>query len=145
MKNTLILLSLCLPVIFTSCSKNEGCTDRNATNFDAAAEENCNCCTYEGQLVFWYGQSVATFLSNNGYTSLTYYVDGSIVGSSAANVYWTGAPDCGQNSSITVTKDLGESKSKAYEFEVKDQTGEVIWSGIRNWEANKCIKLELTE
>jgi hypothetical protein len=99
---------------------------------------------YTGKIVFWYNQSTANHLVTDGSTALTYTVDGKIVGSSAANVYYTSAPDCGSNGSITVEKDLGSSKSKSFSYSIKDQTGDIIWSGSVTFEANTCTKTQLT-
>ena len=54
------------------------------------------------------------------------------------------APDCGQNASITVTKDMGGSKIYPATYEVVDDAGYTIWSGIVNFEANTCTAYELT-
>lgn len=128
---------------FASCKK-EGCTDGNATNFDEDAKKDDGTCTYEGQAVLWYGQETSEAMVSDWISSLTFYVDGKVVGSSASNVYFTGAPDCGAEASVTVTKDLGLTKGKSYEYSVIDDWGDMIWSGILNFEANTCMKLELT-
>jgi hypothetical protein len=59
-------------------------------------------------------------------------------------VYWTAAPNCGDNASITVTKDLGGVKTQSYSYSVKDQTGFEYWSGTLNFNANTCFATELT-
>lgn len=128
--------------LLSSCKK-EGCTDQQATNYDENAKKENGTCTYEGTHVFWYGEDAAEFLINDGASSLTFYVDNQIIGSSAASVYWTSAPECGQASSITVTKQLGNVKTQAYNFEVIDQTGWVYWEGTLNFNANQCISFEL--
>jgi len=84
------------------------------------------------------------FLLLGDVTALTYYVDGTVVGSSAASVVWTGAPDCGQDGSVTVTKNLGNVKSKAYTYSVKDQDGNELWSGTVNFKANTCVAVQLS-
>lgn len=134
-----------MSVVFTSCSKVQGCMDADADNYDALAEEDDNSCVYSGSVVFWYGESAAEFLINDGATALTYYVDGQIVGSTSASVFWTGAPDCGQDASLTVTKDLGNAKNKSYTYSIEDQTGLEYWSGVANFTANTCVATELTE
>jgi len=40
-------------VVLTSCSKEKGCTDEKATNYDPGAEENDGSCESTGEVVFW--------------------------------------------------------------------------------------------
>ena len=127
----------------TSCSKEKGCTDLNAKNYSETAKEDDGSCVYEGEIVFWYGKATADSLTNIGSVSLTYYVDNDIVGSSAADVYYTSTPDCGANGTITVTKDLGCDKSKSYSYKIIDQDNDEIWSGTVNFNANTCTAIEL--
>ena len=112
-------------------------------NYESDATQNDGSCNYEGRVVFWYGQAVSEAKSPVA-TSYTYYVDGQVVGSQAVSTYWTAAPDCGQNASITVTKDMGGSKIYPATYEVVDDAGYTIWSGIVNFEANTCTTYELT-
>ncbi len=129
--------------LFTSCKK-EGCTDSSSKNFNADAKKDDGTCKYEGQVVLWYGKATSTNLQDDGAITLTYYVDGKVVGSSATSVYWLSRPECGQNGSITITKDLGEVKNKSYTYSVKDQTGFEYWTGVANFTANTCESTELT-
>jgi hypothetical protein len=121
----------------------DGCTDPNAVNFDSAADTNDGSCTYEGEVVFWYGEATSIELIDYLSSSLNFYVDGQIVGSTATTQFWNGAPDCGSNASITVTENLGGVTSRALTYEVIDDWGDVIWEGVVNFEANTCTTFEL--
>lgn len=147
MKKTILwMMALTIgAMVNVGCAKKEGCMDAKATNYDEDAKKDCGCCTYEGEVVFWVGQSAASYISTTGLaTTLNYYVDGQFVGSTSASQYWTGAPNCGQNGSMTITKNLGESKSKAYSYSVIDEDGYTWWQGTINFDANTCLKTELT-
>lgn len=121
----------------------EGCTDADAVNYNLDAEVNDNSCEYSGSVVFWYGEEVATE-KQQWATAYTFWVDGQIVGSQAVSMYWSGAPDCGQDASITVERDLGNIKTVAAEYEIIDDTGFVVWEGVINFQANTCEAIELT-
>lgn len=145
MKSKVLMLSIFIAVLTASCAKKEGCTDQKATNFDEDAKKDCNCCTYESSIVFWLNQADANYISTTGQaTVLNYYFDGEFVGSTGASQYWTASPNCGQNGSMTVTKDLGESKSKAYVLTVVDEDGYTWWTQTLNLDANTCHQLQLT-
>lgn len=123
--------------------KIEGCTDADAVNYNMDAEVNDNSCEYSGSVVFWYGEEVS-IEKQQWATAYTFWVDGQVVGSQAVSVYWSGAPECGQDGSITVERDLGNVKSLAAEYEVIDDAGFVVWEGVLNFRANTCEAIELT-
>ncbi len=47
MMKKLLLILLCLPLLFSSCKKEEGCTDSIATNYNAEAEEEDGSCIFD--------------------------------------------------------------------------------------------------
>lgn len=140
-KNLILTIVAGAAIVFTGCKK-EGCTDKDAVNFCDECKKDDGTCTYKGNIVFWYNSSTSAALVNDGAVSLTYYVDGQIVGSSAANVYYTSAPNCNQGG-VTVEKDLGKSRSKGFSYSVKDQTGWEYYSGTVTFTANTCTTYQL--
>ncbi len=146
MKKVVYFGSIAILTLFSvSCSKKKGCTDPTSINYDSKAEENDNSCAYEGNIIFYYDQSVSEELVNSEVPNLTYYVDNKLVGSSASSVYFTSKPNCGAQGSMTVKKSLGTSKNQSFTYSVKGNDNEEIWGGTVIVNANDCTILQLTE
>jgi hypothetical protein len=99
---------------------------------------------YEGSVVFWMDKDTRDFfpLLYEDVTSLKYYVNDELVGTSGI-VSWTGAPNCGQNGSITAKLNLGASETKGFSYYITDQKDDVLKFGTVNLESNKCLKHQL--
>jgi len=129
-----------------SCKKDNkirGCMDKDSYTYSSAAQEDDGSCLFEGQIVFWYSQTASAGLVADGATALTFYLNSQIIGSTAASVYWTTTPLCGENGSITVTEELGKAKTHSYTLSVQDQTGHEYWGGPVNVDANTCTQNQL--
>jgi len=141
--NKVFYALLVISISLAGC-KTEGCTDLDAVNWNPDADTSDGSCVFEGQAVLWYGEEVSIFKGSIGTVAYTFYSDGQLVGSQAVSTYWNGAPNCGQDASITITKDLGSNTSMNTTYQVIDDLGFTIWSGYINFQANTCIALELT-
>ena len=119
----LALLALLFVQFFSSCSKDDE--------------------SYTGEIVIWYDEETSNSLVAAGVPTLTYYVDNQVIGSTATNVFWTGVPDCGQNGSITIEKDLGSSESKNFPYRIVTDSGDELWKGELLFEANTCTSQRL--
>lgn len=148
MKTHLFLILSVL--VLSSCSKG-GCTDPKAYNYDESAKKNSGC-SYQGSNVFWYDQTTSTEMLNAGITSLRYYVDDELVGTSDPTLFWPEAPECGQNSSVTCAKKWENNSysensiayvGRNFEYLVIDQDGTQIWSGILPFFIDACGDLQL--
>ena len=117
--------------------------DQLSKNYDSKAKEDNGSCTYEGRVVFWYKQAVADQLAADSIQTLNYFLDGVSVGSGASSVAWPTSPNCGENGSITVNRDLGTTKKKDFGYVVKNEDGFEVFSGIVTIEANLCKTVEL--
>ena len=153
MKKTITTIGMamliCLTVFLANGCKKEkikGCTVSSADNFKSDAEEDDGSCSYSGNIVLWYDLATANNLNTDGITSLTYYVDGSVAGSQAANLYYTAIPNCGGSGTITISKTWTGGKTKNYSFSTKDQTATVVASmaGTATFTAKTCTAIQLT-
>ena len=139
-----LLFLLSLSVFISSCAK-KGCTDPLSTNYDSSAKSSDGSCSYQGKVIFWFDQTKADDFIANGTTSLTYKMDGVVVGTSGTNVIFASAPDCGANGAVTVTKNLGGSLSKSYALTVTDQDGNTVYTATITLAASttSCFQVQL--
>lgn len=59
--NRLIFISLCLTIIFSSCKKEEGCTDPVAKNYNIDAESDDGSCDFGSIVGVWKPDSVVIY------------------------------------------------------------------------------------
>ena len=135
-------------MFFTSCAK-KGCTDGDATNFCDKCKKDDGSCTYNGKLVFWWSKSFADSCAANSVTAVKVYADGAFQGTLAvSSQYWTSTPGCGANSTITVSRDLGKSKTKgiglAYTYTIGGVESAMLGQETLTLAANTCISYQLT-
>jgi hypothetical protein len=130
-------------LLFNSCSKNKGCTDKSSINYDPAATKNSGC-VYKGSVVLWFNQASSSHMSNHGISGINIYVDRILIGALNANDYCDTTPACSQPHSITVEKDLGASSSKIFDIEVMDNIGNSIWVSKKTWISNTCSPVQIS-
>jgi hypothetical protein len=142
MKTFIHILALSAVLILPGCRK-PGCTDPNADNYSETAKPDDGSCYYSGSAVFWYKEATAKELYTDGSYSLYYFLEDKFVGTSTSEMFWKYEPDCGQQASVTVLKDLGSQPTRSYNYYVLDQHDRELWSGELNISGNECTKIEL--
>ena len=120
-----------------------GCTDPEASNFDATADTDDGSCTFEGSAVFWYGASVAVDLDAYLSDTLTFYLDGEEGLVAATDTYWLVAPDCGVPSTYTLTVPLPNGDARVATYQVVDNFGDVLWDGVVAFNVGGCTAIKL--
>src|SRR5437879_2028603 len=126
MKKVLFYVAAAAMIAAFGCSKKKGCTDSASTNFCSDCKEDDGSCQYQGQMVVWWNKTFADSATTLGVSSIKVYVDGIFINNYVTSTNWTGAPGCGANGSITVTKSLGGSKSKSFSVAMKDQSDQPL-------------------
>lgn len=140
MTSTSFLRTIIIVLSFSAIigCKQEGCTDSDSLNFSSRADEDDGSCVFEASAVFWHDQAASDSLLSNNVTTLTYYVDDTSVGSNASTTFWTSAPGCGGNGSLSITERLGRAKTKNFDYRIEDQNGNLLEEGQLTMSANSC-------
>jgi hypothetical protein len=155
-------ITICtITISISSCKKAKvkGCMDSDSINYNASAEEDDGSCSYKAAVNFWYNQATSTSMtsSSGGYgypiSTMTYYVNGKVIGSSAATVYNTSEPACG-GGAAHASFTLGSAKTATYSYYiiVDSPTGSsqgqdttyTLYSGSVPLNAhNSCLSIQL--
>ena len=94
----LILILLCLPLLFSSCKKEEGCTDPIAKNYNSDAELDNGSCDYGSIIGVWKPDSVIIYLLEKEFSlagelldseNFTYTTSPESIGLSGENLEFT--------------------------------------------------------
>ncbi len=129
------LFLIALVALCSACSKQNGCTNENAINYDPSAEVDDGTCQYNGSIVFWNHV-------DDGLCEVAISVDGVAVGVITQD--YPGAPNCGQNGCVTF---VGKPKTytvQASETDDCDGDGDVrTWNFEITLQGNSCLTQKL--
>ena len=139
------IVFLTLSVFISGCGTgNSGCKDTTAKNYKSSADKNC-CCQYDADVVWWMTEATAdTYRTDLGITTLTYTLDGVIIGTSTTDNFCAAEPVCGQEGAKNYSCVLDRKEPVVFAGEVKGDNGTIIWSGNVSVTANGCTKIEIT-
>jgi len=124
----------------SSCKKPvEGCTDIDADNFDALAEEDNGTCYFSGGAVFYHNLAGSQYLLDNGIPYARVLIDNVSNGVLSANVHWSFIPSCSSEDAITIQNyGLAYQKSKQFNYRVEEPDGSLLDAGTFMIRANSC-------
>lgn len=103
-------------------------------------------CTKEdniAKVIIWQGQSNASDWDILNVQSLTTYVDGEIVASQKASIYFTSEPNCTSNGGMKFDVNLQKNKSGRINTIVKGDNGVEYYNEFIDVVTTDCNKLEL--
>ncbi len=136
-------LFISFSIILNSCAK-KGCTDSNADNYTQDAKEDDGTCTYTGSVVVWWGKTLSDSAQAYGLTAIKVYTDGAFLSTNATSTYWTGAPSCGANGSVTYKKNLGKNKTGSVSIGLKDENGNELGKAeSQTLTGGQCVTVEI--
>lgn len=148
-----IFILVCFSFLLSCKKDKEGCKDSLATNFcsDCDASKPADC-EFTGDVVFWYQKDVGDRFDTTGTSSLFYYLDGQLAGTTKI-YHRTWPPDiifgnppsayCGDDSALTVTQNWTGTQNHTYEYSVKNQSGAELYSGSIILQTKVCVKKQL--
>lgn len=155
MKTTIFYSTLALisAIFLNSCTKKEGCTEPNATNYCEDCKKNDGSCIYQGSVIFWWKQDFATYVTSTGSIKMEVYLNEKYAGNTylykngGELKYWAAAPACSNSDALTISKLYNNSKTQTMQVKFKflcpagsclaAKTGEVTFS------ANTCTPYEI--
>lgn len=95
------------------------------------------------KIVFWFNEANSRLLLDDGAETLTFYVNGHAVATSAVDdIFWTSAPACDDSLSIFAQVDLFP-RNRTIIYSIKDQTGFEYLNGSSMLSTNFCNTIEI--
>jgi len=173
MKKILLLSALAIFLNSCSDSRSEGCTDPYAVNYESFADYDDGSCVYIGctdplainydvlyttfnpvciynsDVVFFEDVAAAVYFDNLGIQHLDISVQGVYVGTLQANLGFTYIPDCypADPDAVNFTLQWEETTTTSqatFTWTVRDEFGQIHYSGTEAILANDCLAMELT-
>ena len=126
-----------------------GCSDPLAINYDMLYATNYSFCIYNSDVVFFEDVAAAVYFDNLGIQFLDISVEGVYVGTLQANLGFTYIPDCypADPDAVNFTLEWEETTTTSqatFTWIVRDEFGQIHYSGTETILANDCLAMELT-
>ena len=123
-----------------------GCSDPLAINYDMLYATNYPFCIYNSDVVFFEDVAAAVYFDNLGIQFLDISVEGVYVGTLQANLGFTYIPDCypADPDAVNFTVEWEDALATTFTWTVRDEFGQIHYSGTEAILANDCLAMELT-
>ncbi len=141
MKTRIVLFTL-LSIIAISC-RNKGCIDPLSPDFDERAIKDDNSCTYDGRLIFWFDENTKDNLEVFGVNELRIRTDGSFAGTIELSEWVNQQPACNSMDGFRQAIATNGEDSKVVAYEVEDDLGFMITSGMITVPNSECVWIEV--
>lgn len=142
MQKSIAIPFLGLLFMFSSCDK-EGCTIPEASNYSEKAKTDDGSCVYNGNILLWYNQETKNILDLHNISTLTYTIDGVVIGTFDTDKVFEWAPECEAEGSIGRTIVYTTTETQSITYSVVDNNGTERFSGSINITPPTCTKEQL--
>ena len=149
MKKIKLVLTLAVIGIFVLSCKKPGCTDPEATNYDAKAKPNDLLCTYTSSILLWYNSATGEQLEDIDTEQILYFIDDAQIDSLKLTAKGIeNEPACGASKFMTLNSELGLSDFKYVKLRIETRIEEsgpgiMLLDSIVLLKANDCLKIKL--
>ena len=138
-----ILITLCTIVLFSSCTKKEGCTDNNATNYDAEADTDDNSCNFKASVACYFDETEGTELVLSGKSEVNFVMDGTNHGTLFYHEHRDSAPLCNDEKSVAIEISFTGAATKTNTISMMDQHNQLIGTQEVTFNGGDCTPVKV--
>jgi hypothetical protein len=129
-------------ITIVSCKRND-CTDIDATNYNSKATSDDNSCTYTGDAIVWFDDTLAQQFIDSNIFIVHFFIDSIQVGAIDVTSFTGIPPSCGSPKGMTIPRNMKKLKTKEYVIQVTESDSTLISTHTITYKANTCTPFKL--